>query len=383
MIVTELRFVLLVVACWATFFALPPPWRASVLAFWGLVFYTIYAATSVPLVVGLVVAVHLLSRPRLAWIAVVTVVGLLAYFKWNAAGADAAPATGTAAAVLIPLGFSFLAFELIHVALDRGRGLAGGSLTDLAAFALFFPSRIAGPLKRLPDFTAAVARAEASSENVYAGLCRILLGLVKKVVIADTLGLMVAEVGYAATPAHVWRVVLAYSLQIFFDFSAYSDVAVGVSRVLGIKVPENFQRPYLSPNIQEFWNRWHITLSTWVRGYVFLPLGHRLFRTGLRRHPLGIAAASYLVSFVIVGAWHGLAPNYVVWGAYHGLLLTGYHAARTVLPPAVALGRLYTSRVATVAGTALTFGLVSIGWVPFMTDLPDAWRLLRIMFLLG
>ena len=302
---------------------------------------------------------------------------------------------------------SFLAFELMHFAIDRRRGRIGEtSLVDLAAYALFFPCRVAGPIRRFPDFMAAVARAEASLDDVYAGVGRILIGLVKKVVVADVLALTVAEAGLlvtamagartltaeeallvpsneagsAATALHVWKIVLAYSLQIFFDFSAYSDIAIGVSRVLGVRVPENFRWPYLSPNIREFWNRWHVTLSAWVRDYVFLPAGHAAFRTRLRRAPLFVAAASYLGSFLIIGAWHGLAANYLLWGAYHGALLTGYQAVRARLSPAIVTSRLYRSPLATAAGTAITFTLVSIGWVLFMTNPSDAWRLLRIMF---
>jgi len=383
-IVTELRFILLVAACWASFFGVPRRYRPHALTFWGIVFYGLYAGRYLPLIVALVLGVHLLSRPRSAWIAVGGVAALLGYFKFGVVSSGVAAmgvTVGPGAAVLMPLGFSFLAFELMHFAIERRRGRIGAaSFVDLAAFAFFFPCRIAGPIKRFADFTAAVARAEASLDNVYSGLMRILVGLVKKVVIADVLALTVAEIGYAATPAHVWKVVLVYSLQIFFDFSAYSDIAIGVSRVLGVTVPENFRWPYLSPNIQEFWNRWHITLSSWVRDYVFLPLGHELFRTRLRRDPLVIAAASYLVSFVVIGAWHGLMLNYLVWGAYHGVLLTGYHAARARMPQAVTRSPLYRSRVAGAAGTAITFGLVSVGWVPFMTNLPEAWRLLRLMF---
>jgi alginate O-acetyltransferase complex protein AlgI len=383
-IFTELRFMLLVAVCWVSFFGVPRRYRAHALAFWGIVFYGLYAGHYLPVIVALVLGVHLLSKPRSAWMAVAGVAAFLGYVKFGVVSSRATAmgiTTGSGAAALMPLGVSFLAFELMHFAIERRRGrLGAASLIDLAAFAFFFPCRVAGPIKRFGEFTVAVERAEASLDNVYAGVIRILLGLVKKVVIADVLALTVAEVDYAATPAHVWKIVLAYSLQIFFDFSAYSDIAIGVSRVLGVTVPENFRWPYLSPNIQEFWSRWHITLSSWVRDYVFLPLGHALFRTRLRRDPLVIAAASYLVSFLLIGAWHGLMANYLVWGAYHGILLTGYRVARARLPRVVTTSRLYRSSLANAAGAAITFALVSVGWVVFMTDLPGAWRLLRIMF---
>jgi alginate O-acetyltransferase complex protein AlgI len=384
-IFTEVRFALLVVACWASFFGVPRRYRGHALAFWGVVFYGLYAGSYLPLVVALVLAVHLLTRrPPFAWVAVGGMAACLGYFKWGVSGsgspADLIPA-GSTAQVLLPLGLSFLAFELMHFAIERRRGRIGEtSLVDLAAFAFYFPCRVAGPIRRFPDFTAAVARAEASLDGVHAGVSRILMGLVKKVVVADVLALTVAEVGYAATPAHAWKVVVAYSLQIFFDFSAYSDIAIGISRVLGIRVPENFRWPYLSANVQDFWARWHITLSSWVRDYVFLPVGRGAFRTCLRQAPLAIAAASYLASFLVIGAWHGLTGHYLVWGAYHAALLTLYQAARARMPAAIVTSRLYRSPLATAAGTVVTFALVTIGWVPFMTTLPDAWRLLRIMF---
>jgi alginate O-acetyltransferase complex protein AlgI len=383
-IFTQVRFVLLVAVAWASFFGVPRRYRPHTLAVWGLVFYGLYAGRYLGLIVAVVLGVHLLSRPRSAWIAVGGLAALLGFFKLGVLGGGVAAmgiTAGTGAAVLMPLGFSFLAFELIHFAIERRRGRINPvRLVDLAAFAFFFPCRMAGPIKRFPDFTTAVARAEVSLDDVYAGVTRILVGLVKKVVIADVLALTVVEAGYATTPGQVWKVVLAYSLQIFFDFSAYSDIAIGVSRLLGITVPENFRWPYLSPNIQEFWNRWHITLSSWVRDYVFLPLGHEMFRTRLRRVPLVIAAVSYVVSFLIIGAWHGLMVNYLAWGAYHGALVTGYHVVRTRLPRAVTASRLYRSWAVGAAGTVATFLLVSLGWVPFMTTLPEAWRLLRIMF---
>jgi alginate O-acetyltransferase complex protein AlgI len=383
-IFTDARFILLVGACWISFFSVPRRYRPHVLTIAGVVFYAVFAGPYLPLIIVLVLAVYVLSKPLIAWIAVAAVALLLGYFKLSVAGSGVAAmgvTVGSGGALLIPLGLSFLAFELMHFAIERRRGRIGDvSLVDLAAFAFFFPCRIAGPIKRFPDFTVAVGKAEASLDDVYAGVLRILAGLAKKFVVADALAMTAAEASYASTPAHVWIVVLAYSLQIFFDFSAYSDIAIGVSRMLGVTVPENFRWPYLSPNIQEFWNRWHITLSSWVRDYVFLPMGHELFRTRLRRHPLVIATVSYLVSFLIIGAWHGLMLNYLVWGAYHGLLLTAYHVVRVRIPGAVTGSAIYNSSAARLAGTAITFGLVSVGWVPFMTDLPQAWRLLRLMF---
>jgi alginate O-acetyltransferase complex protein AlgI len=175
--------------------------------------------------------------------------------------------------------------------------------------------------------------------------------------------------------------VLAYTFRIYFDFSAYSDLAIGFSRLLGISVPENFAFPYLAVNIREFWSRWHITLSQWVRDYVFIPTGRALFGTVLRPWPGAIAAISYLVTFLVVGAWHGLTAAFLVWGAYHGALLAAHHLIHARVPPSIVDRDWYHSRPAAVVSGALTFVFVAVGWVPFMTDLATARRLLGVMFL--
>jgi alginate O-acetyltransferase complex protein AlgI len=239
---------------------------------------------------------------------------------------------------------------------------------------------VAGPIKRYPQFVAAMRDAEPSSANIYAGLLRILLGLTKKFLLADVLALTVAERTYASTMRHAWVIVFAYSLQIFFDFSAYSDIAIGLGRTLGIALPENFRAPYLAKNIREFWDRWHITLSRWVRDYVFTPLGRTLFKTLLRRTPAVIAVISYLVTFTVVGAWHGLTPSFLLWGVYHGVLLSIYHVVRLKTPARLADEPWYDGRIVRTLSTAMTFFFVTLGWVPFMLPLGQAEKLLALMF---
>ncbi len=381
-IFTEIRFLLLVAACWATFFAVPAAFRAHILAFWGVIFYAMYAGEFLLLVGGLVIVTYVFSSRRGVWVPVALLLALLGYFKLQGykPGLAGITAPGQTSLVL-PLGLSFLTFELIHFALERRRGrIAGISLVDLAAFAFFFPCRVAGPIKRYPDFAAALTKAEVSIENLYHGALRIVVGLLKKVALADLLALSAARVFSVSAPVHAWKVVLAYSLQIYLDFSAYSDIAIGLSRLMGIRIPENFRAPYLSSNIQEFWNRWHISLSSWVREYVFMEVGKPLFKTRLKSRPRLIAAACYMTTFTIVGAWHGLTPNFLLWGIYHGLLLTGYHLYKAWIPIAVVRSPLYGSRVATWAGMGLTFFLVTVGWALFMVDLPKGVALLRLMF---
>lgn len=368
MIFTELRFVALFLGCWISFFAAPRKFRAIALMFWGSLFYAIYAGWFFVVVLALIVVAYFSGSRIVAWIGGLATVALLVYFK-------AQPS------ILVPLGFSYLSFELLHVVIERRRGrIAELSLPDLFAFIFFAPTRVAGPIKRYPQFVASMRDAEPSARNVYEGLLRILIGLTKKFLLADVLALTVAERLYATTTRHAWIVVFAYALQIFFDFSAYSDIAIGLGRTLGIAVPENFRAPYLARNIREFWDRWHITLSHWVRDYVFTPLGRTLFKTSLRRTPALIAAISYVVTFAIVGAWHGLTPNFLVWGVYHGVLLSIYHVVRLKTPASLADRPWYSGRVANALGVALTFFCVAIGWVPFMLPLDKAQKFLALMF---
>jgi alginate O-acetyltransferase complex protein AlgI len=367
MIFTDPLFFVLMASCWVTFFAVPRTLRLTALAAWSAVFYWLYAGAFVLVIAALVAAIAIGQRYLSAAVGA-TLVALLIYFKL--------PAT-----VIVPLGFSYLAFELLHVVIDRHLGkLPAAGFTPLLAYAFFLPCRIAGPIRRLPQFLAAVEAATPSAEHVYRGGLRILMGLAKKVIVADTLALTVAELSYVDRPMHAWTIVFAYSLQLYFDFSAYSDLAIGFSRTLGIAVPENFNYPYFAVSIREFWNRWHMTLSNWVRDYVFLPLGRRLFTTGLRAHAVAIAAISYVITFAIVGAWHGLTAGFLLWGVYHGVLLAGHQLVQRWTPRAVAAHPWYRSRAAAAVSILITFFFVMIGWVPFMTDTERAIRLLSLMF---
>jgi alginate O-acetyltransferase complex protein AlgI len=381
---TEARFALLVVAAWITFAVAAPRRRAWALALWGAIFYVSYAPAAVPVVFGLIVAVYLIAR-RAAIAAIVLPLTVLAYYK-AAVPPPAAAAAGSAsllsaAPALMPLGLSFLAFELIHFAIERRRGrIPAAPFPDYLSYALYFPCRVAGPIRRYPEFQRAVANAVPTVANVYTGFVRVLVGIAKKVAIADLLGLTVAEAAYAATPLHAAKVLLAYSFQLYLDFSAYSDVAIGISRMFGIVVPENFNYPYASQSIQEFWTRWHMSLSFWVRDYIFLPLGRRGFATPLRSRPLVIAAGAYLVAFLAVGAWHGLSANFLLWGAYHGALLGGHHVYRRTVAERVAAQPFYHSAVANVVSVGVTFAAVAAGWILFLTPDPgSAWRLARTL----
>ena len=342
----EPRFVVLVALCWITLSIAPARFRPHALAVWGVAFYALFAPQALWLVAAVVVLAFVCVGRRAKWVGIALIIGLLAYFKrpLGLTGIGGAALAPLGDSPLVPLGFSYLALELIHYMVERSRGrIKEHSLPNLAGFAFFFPCRVAGPIKRYGDFTASVAQANGSSRDVYIGCFRILAGLFKKVVLADLLNGVAAAAESATQPELAWRAMAAYSLALYMDFSAYSDFAIGVSRVMGIRVPENFNWPYLATNIQEFWNRWHMSLSTWVRDYVFSTVGRQLFKTRLRHRPAVIATASYFATFLVVGAWHGLASNFIVWGAYHGALVTLFHFYKAWLPESVATSRIYRS----------------------------------------
>lgn len=282
------------------------------------------------------------------------------------------------------VGLSYLVFKAIHFLIDVAGGrIAAPTFRSYLAFMAFFPTFLSGPMDRYDRFRrdfeepAPVDRPEALE-----ALWRIVLGLFKKYVLANALApfafsaFATAELS-AAPRAALWTAAYAYAFQIYFDFSGYSDLAIGSGRLFGIRVPENFRSPYLARNIIEFWNGWHITLSSWLRDYLFLPIGKTLMKRRRREGTLRVAAASYLATFAVAGIWHGDGLNFLAWGIYHGVGLSackwygeatrglpaGWHRfARESLP-----GRLLA--------TALTFQFVTMGWIIFANDLPRAGRI--------
>jgi alginate O-acetyltransferase complex protein AlgI len=371
MIFADLRFLLLFLVTAAAFFIAPTRLRMTVLAVGGLLFYLLYAGWFL-IVAGLLTVVTIVARGRrAAWITGAVIVTVLAAVK-------APTLMENSASIVVPLGFSYLAFELIHVLIERQRGKLGTvGWDEMLAFAFFAPARAAGPIKRLPAFRSAVDEAQLSATNIYAGVLRILVGFFKKYALADLLALTVAEKSNIVSTSHAWTVLFAFALQLLLDFSAYTDIAIGLGRILGIRLPENFRWPYFSRNIREFWERWHITLSQWVRDYIFSPLARRLFKTRLRKFPLLIATISYLVTFGLVGAWHGLTGSFIVWGLYHGALLAAFNVIQQKLPRQVVQSRWYGSPVSSVIGAGVTFCFVSIGLVWFLLPLREAGIMLQ------
>ena len=354
----------------------------------GLAFYAYYSAAFVVLLLVEMVVVFVLgSRSRRStWqfiVGLLVVVGILGVFKYTGMLGDTARALVAAVGagklptfpqLFLPLAISFFTFEFIHYLVDARKGmLPDHSFAEFLAFAVFFPTMVAGPIKRFEDFLPQLRGAKADSHDVGAGSLRIVIGLFKKIVIADTAGLFVTPLLTDAGLRSAGRIdilvaLLAYSIKIYFDFSGYSDIAIGSARMFGISVPENFSWPYLRTNIRDFWRNWHMSLTSWITDYIYKPLG------GSRRG-LFVAALATLVAFAVSGLWHGAAWHFVVWGLYMGLLLVGYRlwvtwVKRPLLDRAPALAEGAAGKTLSVAGGIaggiVTFLLVTLGWGLFI-----------------
>jgi D-alanyl-lipoteichoic acid acyltransferase DltB (MBOAT superfamily) len=233
------------------------------------------------------------------------------------------------------LGISYVAFRLIHVLRDKQTGrLPEVSLSEFATYVVFYPSLAAGPIDRVERFTQDLRKEFfLTQEETLIGGQRILLGLFKKFVIADALALIALNDALAAqvrTTGWMWIVVYAYAFQIYFDFSGYTDIAIGIARLVGVKLPENFAAPYLKPNLTQFWNSWHMTLTQWFRSYFFNPF-NRWIR-GFKNMPAWrMMLISQVATMVLIGFWHGITMNYIFWGFWHGLagVTSSAHAIHT------------------------------------------------------
>ncbi len=295
--------------------------------------------------------------------------GLLAYFKYGGFASEQAArladlfglgGPGTLEVVL-PIGISFFTFEKISYLVDVWRGdvRARRDPFDVLLFVALFPRSIAGPIVRLREIQHDLRRPQPSLEGVSEGAVRFSQGLAKKVLIADQIApvadacFATASQGGDLSMTAAWLGALVYALQLYFDFSGYSDMAIGIGRMLGFKLPENFDRPYSALSVTDFWRRWHMTLSRWFRDYVYIPLGgsRGSERTTIR---------NLLIVFGLTGLWHGAAWAFVVWGFYHGawLIIERRFGWRATEGPV----RLPALR------RALLVLIVVVGWVMFRAE---------------
>ncbi len=226
------------------------------------------------------------------------------------------------------LGFSYVAFRLIHTLRDRQNGILPTlNLREYVTYIIFFPSYIAGPIDRaerfIKDLRAVPSLVGLDGARYTTAFLRIALGLTKKFIIADTLaqGMSLTPQNALQTESAFWLWILlyGYALRLYFDFSGYTDIAIGLGLLLGIKLPENFRWPYLKTNITSFWQSWHITLSDWARFYVFSPLSRTLLRRKPRPDTRLIVLVSQLATMLTIGLWHGVTVNFFIWGLWHGL----------------------------------------------------------------
>lgn len=310
---------------------------------------------------------RLLSRKAVMILAVAFDLGVLFYFKYFDFFLDITNVVfGTdfvLRGILLPLGISFFTFQQISFIVDTYRGeVADCSLSEYALFVSFFPQLIAGPIvnhgEMLPQFRA-FGKEKPDWERIAQGLALFVLGLSKKVLLADTFGKGV-DYGYENLAllgrADAALMVFFYALQLYFDFSGYCDMAVGIGRMLGIEIPVNFNSPYKAVNIVDFWKRWHITLNRFFTKYVYIPLGGN--RRGEGRMYLNL-----LLVFFLSGLWHGAGFHFIVWGMLHGAL---YAATRFWLGHIKT--RLSGKKIMTIVSQILTFLYVSIAWVYFRAE---------------
>jgi alginate O-acetyltransferase complex protein AlgI len=280
------------------------------------------------------------------------------------------------------IGFSYISFRLLHVLRDYRSGrLPEMDLQDFLLYVFFFPALSSGPIDRVERFLKDLHQDRAVSlwNQWKQGSARIVLGLFKKFVLADSLSLIAlnsTHINLVQSVFWLWILLYAYSLQIYLDFSGYTDLAIGIGIFSGIHLPENFNRPYLQTDIGAFWNRWHITLAQWFRAYVFNPLTRALRQGSFARYSWLIILIGQMSTMVLIGLWHGVTWNFIVWGAWHGLGLfihnrwTDFQRRRNIDK----LGGEVLVRVRALIGGFLTFNFVSLGWVWFSTpDIQSAW----------
>jgi alginate O-acetyltransferase complex protein AlgI len=258
--------------------------------------------------------------------------------------------------VVLPIGISFFTFQKMSYLVDVYRGVQpAGSLGTYILYVSLFPQLIAGPIVRYHDIAKQLVKRNHNSNRMFAGIWRFSIGLGKKVLIANSLGEL-ADAAFNApacslTTAGAWIGIFCYTFQIYFDFSGYSDMAIGLGKMMGFEFLENFNAPYISRNFTEFWRRWHISLSNWMKEYLYIPLG------GNHKGPVRSIANLWIV-FILSGFWHGAAWTFIIWGCYHGLFLTldKFASSRRNRPMPAPLS------------IPMTFLFVAMGWVWFRAN---------------
>jgi alginate O-acetyltransferase complex protein AlgI len=397
---TYLLFLPLVVALhwW-----LPPSYRRALLLIASYIFYMnwmptygvlILALTIVNYFFGLAIHKYVSKKKAILVSALVFNIGCLCFYKyanflissaWNAAHFAGLPQIGDTSPVvniILPLGISFFVFEFIHYTTDVYRGSQPmRNFWHFALFAAFFPSQIAGPIKRFQDFNEQLhLPSYFSTEKFKEGISLIFLGLYKKMVLGDNLG-HVVNIGFANPAAmgtlDAWLAGVLFTIQIYLDFSGYTDIGRGSALLLGYKLPDNFNWPFLAASLNDFWRRWHISLSTWLRDYLFIPMGgSRVSSWKIKRN--------LFVTMALGGLWHGADWHYVVWGLFHGAGLVVTKDWLDLVERTPWLKRLQPSAVWHWTGVTITFLFLIFACIIFRAeDVPKALAVMQRMFTLA
>ena len=403
MIFHSIDFAVFFVVFAAAYWALPRRGQNVLLVAGSYVFYgwvhpwfavLVAVTTAVDYVAALGMDLRPSRRKAFLWLAVAANLGLLGFFKYFNFFADNLAAALASAGwqvprlaldVALPVGISFYTFQALSYVIDVywRRTPARRSLVDISAFIAFFPSLLAGPIMRAATLLPQIERERRFSAPAARDATLLLAwGFFKKLVIADNVGVIADKVFALRSPEFfvLWAGVFAFCIQIYADFSAYADIARGVAKWLGIDLIRNFEHPYLAKSPTEFWRRWNISLSTWFRDYVFLPVAYRLSdrMPSDRRILVDTATWAYvggmIVTMLAAGLWHGASWNFVIWGAYHGALL-----ALARIAGAVRRRRRRPRRWLTPLQIAGMFALTNLGWLFFReTDLAQIVRHLSL-----
>lgn len=382
MLFNSLAYMIFLPVVVALFWLTPFKFRTPLLLVASYVFYCfwkpiygvlIFSMTVMNYVFGLLIARSEKNKGK--WLALALVGNLvtLGYFKYTymtrdvlndvfqAIGLHQLPSITWE--IILPLGISFFVFEFIHYLVDVYRGdKPVKNFLEFALFPSFFPTQIAGPIKRYQDFIPQLrTEHKLTREEFNSGVELIVFGLFKKVVLADTVGVLVAR-AYAhpdlLTGADLWLATWGFAWQVFFDFGGYSDIARGSAQLMGLKVPLNFSMPYLSGNYSDFWRRWHITLSMWLKDYLFIPLG------GSRCSEPRIWF-NLIVTMALAGLWHGAGMHFVVYGVYVGICLALHRAWKNFVATSQFLTKIQGTKLYHWFSIVVTFNVHCFGLVYF------------------
>ncbi|WIG59288.1 MAG: putative poly(beta-D-mannuronate) O-acetylase [Ktedonobacterales bacterium] len=389
MLFNSLQYGIFFIAVFVLHWMLPQRLRRPFLLVASFYFYASFLAKYLLLIIGLTVFNYFVGlwigraaqpkRKRLLWLAVAGNLGSLAYFKYTELFLSTIqpvlkhlPLMGAQfqdpllVKIILPIGISFFVFEFIHYAAEVYKGMEPErNPVDFALFPAFFPTQIAGPIKRFPDWVKQLHHPLKLREvDIDGGIGLILRGLLKKIIIADIMADAVNKIfahpgqaGWATT----WFAIFGFALQIYGDFSGYTDIGRGCAQLLGYGVPENFASPYQAANPAEFWHRWHMSLSTWLRDYLYIPLGGS--RVSQPRVYLNL-----MITMALGGLWHGAQWHFMVWGVYQGVLLCGHRLWDRSMGRTATYKAIVRFPLSQFVTRIFTLVLVCLGWLLFRAD---------------